>query len=69
MNRCGASKARFFGAFGFRREAREVLQDALCEHGRRWEVMIMTETAFDPRYEVRGELETPDSGRPLICTV
>lgn len=31
----GASKARFFGAFGFRREAWEVPRDALCEHGRR----------------------------------
>ncbi len=37
-HRYGASKARFFGAFGFRRDAWEVLRDALCEHGRRWEV-------------------------------
>jgi hypothetical protein len=29
----GASKARFFGAFGFRREVCEVLLDELCEHG------------------------------------
>jgi hypothetical protein len=34
-HRYGASKARFFGAFGFRRDAWEVLRDALCEHGRR----------------------------------
>jgi hypothetical protein len=30
-HRYGASKARFFGTFGFRREAWEVLRDALCE--------------------------------------
>ena len=29
----------------------------------------MTETGLGPRYEVRGELETPDGRRPLICTV
>ena len=29
----------------------------------------MTETGFGPRYEVHGELETPDGRRPLICTV
>ncbi len=68
-HRYGASKARFFGAFGFRREAWEVLRDALCEHGRRWEVKVMTETGFGPRYEVHGELETPNGRRPPICTV
>jgi hypothetical protein len=52
-HRYGASKARFFGAFGFRREDWEVLRDALCEHGRRWEVAIMTETGFGPRYARR----------------
>lgn len=68
-HRYGASKARFFGAFGFHREAWEVLRDALCEHGRRWDVKTMTETGFGPRYEVHGELETPDGRRPPICTV
>jgi hypothetical protein len=68
-HRYSASKARFFGAFGLRREDWEVLRDALCEHGRRWELTIMTETGFGPRHEVHGELETPDGRRPLICTV
>lgn len=68
-HRYGASKARFFGAFGFRRESWEMLRDALCEHGRRCEVKIMTETGFGPRYEVHGELSTPDGRRPRVCTV
>ena len=68
-HRYGASKARFFGAFGFRPEAWEVLRDASCEHGRRWEVKKVTETGFGPRYEVEGELDTPDGRRPRICTV
>jgi hypothetical protein len=68
-HRYGASKARFFSAFGFRRDDWEVLRDALCEHGRRWEVKLMTETGFGVRYEVHGELETPAGRRPVICTV
>lgn len=68
-HRYGASKARFFSSFGFRRDAWEVLRDALCEHGRRWEIKRVTETGFGPRYEVEGELETPDGRRPRICTV
>ena len=68
-HRYGASKARFFGAFGFRREDWEVLREALCEHGRRCEVKITTETGFGPRYEVHGELGTPDGRRPRICTI
>jgi hypothetical protein len=68
-HRYGASKARLFGSFGFRPEAWEVFRDALCEHGGRWPVKRVTETGFGPRYEVEGELETPDGRRPRICTV
>ena len=68
-HRYGVAKARFFGAFGFRREACEVFRDALCEHGRRWEVRTATETGFGSRYEVLGELNTPDGRRPQVCTV
>lgn len=46
-----------------------MLRDALCEHGRRCEVKIMAETGFGPRYEVHGELGTPDGRRPRVCTV
>jgi hypothetical protein len=43
--------------------------DALCEHGRRCEVKIMSETGFGLRYEVHGELGTPDGRRPRVCTL
>jgi len=68
-HRYGASKARFFTAFGFRIETWEVFRAALCEHGQRCEVKQMTETGFGPRYEVEGELDTPDGRRPRIYTV
>jgi hypothetical protein len=71
-HRYGASKARFFGGFGFHREAWEVLRDALCEHGRNWDVKRVTETGFGPRYEVEGELEVQtvaDRGSVLFLAV
>lgn len=68
-HRYGASKARFFSAFGFRPEAWEVFQAALRDHGQRCEVTRVTETGFGPRYEVEGELTTPDGRRPRIFTV
>lgn len=58
-HRYGASKARFFTSFGFRRNAWEVLAQALLEHGQRHEVATVTETDFGPRYEVDGELQAP----------
>ncbi len=58
-HRFGASKARFFMAFGFTAASWNVLADALCSHGRRGEVVATTETGFGPRYEVDGELAAP----------
>ncbi len=57
----GASKERFFVTFGFRIEEWERLADALREHGRK--------SGFGPRYEVEGELSTPDGRRPRVRTV
>ena len=68
-HRYGASKARFFGQFGFRAEAWEELALALREHGRQNEVSSVKETGFGPRYEVEGELTAPDGRRPRVCTV
>jgi hypothetical protein len=45
------------------------LADALREHGRQHEVSKEKETGFGPRYEVDGELATPDGRRPRIRTV
>jgi len=68
-HRYGASKARFFGEFGFRPENWEVLAQALREHGQRHEVSRVKETGFGPRYEVEGELAAPHGKRPLVRTV
>jgi hypothetical protein len=68
-HRYGASKARFFGRFGFRLETWQVLAAALREHGQRYEVSRVKETGFGPRYEVEGELTAPDGRRPRVCTV
>jgi hypothetical protein len=65
----GASRARFFGEFGFRLEDWETLAQALREHGRHNEVTRATETGFGPRYEVEGEIRAPDGRRLGVITV
>ena len=68
-HRYGASKARFFFAFGFRPQAWEILAEALREHGQRHKVIRVKETGFGPRYEVEGEITTPDGRSPRLRTV
>lgn len=68
-HRYGASKARFFAAFGFRTEEWETFAHALREHGRSHAVTKVKETGFGPRYEVEGELIAPDGRRPRVRTV
>jgi hypothetical protein len=65
----GASKARFFGQFGFHLENWEEFADALKEHGQSNEVFSRTETAFGSRYVVEGELRGADGRFPRIRTV
>ena len=68
-HRYGASKARFFGAFGFRVEDWETLARALREHGRHNEVKQVHQSHFGPRMEVEGMLPTPDGRNPFVRTV
>ena len=68
-HRYGASKSRFFTEFGFRAEEWQILADALREHGQRHEVGRTKQTVFEPRFEVDGELTTPDGRLPLVRTV
>src|SRR3989442_818414 len=68
-HRYGASKARFFAQFGFRREAWEILAARLREHGQVHEVSRQKQTGFGPRYEVEGDLIAPDGRRPRVRTV
>ena len=65
----GASKARFFMEFGFRTDDWQILAQALREHGQRHDVRRVRRTPFGPRYEVEGELITPDGRNPSIRTV
>jgi hypothetical protein len=69
QHRYGASKAKFFAAFGFTLESWQVLADALREHGQQHDVSREKETGFGPRYEVDGELAAPDGRRPRVRTV
>jgi hypothetical protein len=68
-HRYGASKARFFSAFGFDPVDWEMLAHALLEHARRHEVSRIKATVFGPRYEVDGELDAPDGHTPHVRTV
>lgn len=68
-HRYGASKARFFGEFGFRLEEWRRLADALHEHGCAHDVVRTVETGFGPRYTVEGELKTPSGRRPRVRSV
>ena len=68
-HRYGASKARFFAAFGFRAEDWETFAQTLREHGQNHAVTKVRETGFGPRYEIEGELIAPDGRRPRVRTV
>ncbi|MBI4517483.1 MAG: hypothetical protein HY699_16895 [Deltaproteobacteria bacterium] len=68
-HRYGASKARFFASFGFRRGDWNVPAKALREHGQQHEVATVRETGFGPRYQVDGGLQTPDGRTPRLRTV
>jgi hypothetical protein len=68
-HRIGASKAPFFGSFGFSAEKWEQLAKALLVHGQTHEVKRVRETDFGPRYEIEGTLKTPDGRAPFIRSV
>lgn len=68
-HRYGASKAAFFRRFGFRLEGWEMLAESLRKHGQTHEVAKLKGTPFGPRYEVEGDLPTPDGRRPRLRTV
>ena len=68
-HRYGASKARFFGQFGFQAENWERFAQALREHGQGHEVTLFKQTVFGPRYEVEGRLHAPDGRAPRVRSV
>jgi hypothetical protein len=68
-HRFGAGKARFFAEFGFDLERWELLAESLRQHGQDHQVSRTRQTFWGPRFEIDGELNTPDRRRPLIRTV
>jgi filamentous hemagglutinin len=68
-HRYGASKARFFGAYGFHIENWERLAQALRRHGESHDVKRVKETGFGPRYQIEGRLVAPDGRSPLVRSI
>jgi hypothetical protein len=68
-HRFGASKAGFFGRYGFHIEKWEQLAVALRHHGQAHEVKRVKETGFGPRYQVEGILIAPDGRHPHVRSV
>jgi hypothetical protein len=65
----GRHKATFFRRFGFVADEPERLAAALIAHVARHDVTARNDNAFGTRYDVEGELETPDGRRPAIRSV
>jgi len=68
-HRFGAPKANFFTDFGFRASQWQVFANALCEHAQIHNISKRKETRFGPRFEIEGELRTPDERHPQVRTV
>ena len=68
-HRYGASKARFFRGYGFELARWELLAEALRQHARHQEVSRVTNTLFGPRYELSGNLRSPDGRGPMVISV
>lgn len=65
----GKAKARFFIAFGFTRDAWEMLAEALKQHALAHAVASTRKTAYGIHYNVEGELQTPDARNHQVRSV
>ena len=65
----GRSKAGFLTRFGFGVERWWELEQALRSHVLRHDVVEVEETPYGVKYNVDGELETPDGRNPVVRTV
>jgi hypothetical protein len=65
----GRGKANFFTRFGFVADQWELFAERLKAHGASHPVSGVTETIFGPRFNVDGEIITPDGRNPIIRTV
>lgn len=65
----GRHKAAFFKRFGFRVESWEDMASALLAHADEHDVVQADDTRFGTRYNVEGELRTPDGRAPIIRVI
>lgn len=65
----GASKAKYFGAFGYRPNQWEKFASALKRHGAHGVVGSSVDSKYGTRYSVDGLLDAPDGRRPRVRTV
>lgn len=65
----GASKAKFFSAFGFNASDWRIFADAMRRHGRERDVVKKIATEFGTKYEVECSLAAPDGRSPCIRSV
>ena len=65
----GRHKARFFGLFGFSRNAPEALTQSLIDHARSNEVSAVDRTAFGTRYTIDGTVVSPDGRNPRLRVI
>lgn len=65
----GASKAKFFTAFGFATDAWEVMAESLRQHGRRRDIVGEKSSGFGVKYELQCDLITPDGRNPCIWSI
>jgi hypothetical protein len=65
----GGSKARFFRSFGFRREAWNVLADALRKHAQENLVANSISDEDGVTYLIEAPLETPSGRKPRVRAI
>lgn len=65
----GRTKAVWFGRFGFKVGAWQVLARALRDHAWEQELESVEESVFGRRYTIAGPLRSPDGRTPTIRSV
>jgi hypothetical protein len=65
----GRAKARFLEGFGFRAEDWLVLREAIIAHARANDITASYRTRFGTRYEIDGQLPTPEGRTPAVRVV
>ena len=65
----GKNKGGYFLGLGFSQRSPEVLRDALLRHARENRVEEVTETNYGIKYNLAGELMSPDGRNPRTRTI